>query len=84
VIVSIKVKPGKPKDGVELQEKELVVHLRARAKNNEANKALIELLARTFDISRSSIAIKRGLKSPLKTVDMKGLNYKLFLKVLKN
>lgn len=51
----------------------LKVYLNAPAVNGKANKALIEFLAGHFSVKKSAIEIIKGLKSPRKTINIKGI-----------
>ena len=65
----VQVKPCSSKESVEQQEDgSWLVRLRAKPVDGAANKALIELLSRTFDIPKSRISIVRGESSRFKKV----------------
>ena len=66
----ITVKPGSSQEKIiESSPSELTVYLRAKAHDGEANTALIKLLAKHFDVSKTSITITRGAKSRHKTIE---------------
>jgi uncharacterized protein (TIGR00251 family) len=66
----ITVKPGSSQEKVvEPIPGELVVYLRAKPHDGEANTALIKLLSKHFDIPKTSITITRGQKSRVKTIE---------------
>lgn len=69
--IQVKVKPGsKQLSRLEKQtDGSYVAFLTARAHDGEANKALIELVAKTFRIPKTSIAITSGAKSRQKTLE---------------
>ena len=48
----------------------LVVYLREKAHDGEANEALVKLLADYYDVSKSCIKIVRGQKSHQKVVEI--------------
>lgn len=50
----------------------LVLRLTARAKEGEANEALLTFLATTMKLPKSSITLESGATSRLKTVFLKG------------
>lgn len=50
----------------------LAVRLAARAKEGEANKALLEFLAKELGLSKSSISLESGAHSQHKTIFLKG------------
>ena len=65
----IKVKPGTSREEVvKLTDNELVIYLRARPHDGEANSALIKLLAKYFHVPKTTIEIIRGGHSREKTV----------------
>ena len=67
----ITVKPGSSQEKiVECSDGELIVYLRAKPHDGEANTALIKLLAKHFDVPKTSIKITRGQKSRIKTVEI--------------
>jgi len=67
----ITVKPGSSQEKiVEGSDGELIVYLRAKPHDGEANTALIKLLAKHFDVPKTSIKITRGQKSRIKTVEI--------------
>ena len=69
--IQVKVKPGsKQLSRLEKQaDGSYVAFLTARAHDGEANKALVELVAKTFRIPRTRLAIARGAKSRQKTLE---------------
>jgi hypothetical protein len=69
--IKVRVKPGsKSLSRLERQEDgSYVAFLHARAHDGEANKALIELVAKQFKVAKSTIVIKSGAKSREKTLD---------------
>jgi len=67
----ITVKPNSSQEKiVKTSDDELTVYLRAKPHDGEANKALIKLLAKHFDIPKTSIKIIRGTNSRVKTVEL--------------
>ena len=68
-MIEVLVKPGSKKGPlVEVIDAGLVVYLREKAHDGEANEALIRLLAKHFDVAKSQIEIVRGQKSHRKVV----------------
>ncbi|MBR3256798.1 DUF167 domain-containing protein [Candidatus Saccharibacteria bacterium] len=71
----VKVKPGaktpsrveKGEDGVDF-----VVFLHERPKEGEANKALVEILAKHFKVAKGQVEIRSGFKARLKRVEIMG------------
>lgn len=67
----ITVKPGASQEKIiETATNELTVYLRAKPHDGEANTALIKLLAKHFNIPKTSIVITRGQKSRIKTIEI--------------
>ncbi|MDR0552813.1 MAG: DUF167 domain-containing protein [Holosporales bacterium] len=52
----------------------LKVHVRAKPIDNEANQRLIEILAKKFEIPKSSVSIKSGHRSRTKLLEIRGLD----------
>jgi hypothetical protein len=50
----------------------LVVHVRARAVDGAANKAVLEALAQAFDVRSAAVQLVRGSSSRTKVVDIDG------------
>lgn len=46
------------------------VHVQAPSKEGKANRRLIKILSTYFDVSKSSIQIKRGLGSRIKIIEV--------------
>ncbi len=69
--IKVRVKPGsKSLSRLEQQEDgNYVAFLHARAHDGEANKALIELVAKHFKVAKSTVVIKTGAKSREKTLE---------------
>ena len=69
--VSVTVKPGSSKGPLVLSSEEgLVVYLREKPHDGEANAALIKILADYYDVSKSQIEIKKGSKNHQKLVEI--------------
>ena len=67
----ITVKPGSSQEKIlETAPGELVVYLRARAHDGEANVALVKLLAKHFRVGKTSIHILRGATSRQKLIEI--------------
>ena len=66
----ITVKAGRKVEKIEERDGELVVFTHARAHDNEANRRVVELLAKHFDVSKSQVEIISGQKSKKKTVEI--------------
>ena len=60
----VKVKPNSQQQKIEeLADGSLNVHLKSPPVDGKANEELIKLLAKKFDVPKSSITIKSGLTS---------------------
>lgn len=73
MLVSVLVKPGSKKGPlVEVAPSfdGLIVYLREKAHDGEANVALVKLLADYYDVAKSCIVIRRGQKSHQKVVEI--------------
>ena len=67
----VTVKPGSSQEKiVKTSKDELTVYLRAKPHDGEANEALIKLLAKHFNVSKTSISISRGAHSRIKTIEL--------------
>ena len=69
--ISVRVKPG-IKGATRLKQQEdgsYVAFLHARAHDGEANKALLELVAKEFKVAKSQIAIISGAKARMKVLE---------------
>ncbi len=65
----IKVKPNSSRDEISIDtENNLVVKIRAKPIDGEANEYLVKYLAKEFDISRSLIQIEKGTTSRFKRI----------------
>ncbi len=68
---SIKVKPNSKKQAIiEEEDGSLTVHLKSPPIDGKANKELVELLAKKFDVPKSNISIQMGLSSRNKLVNI--------------
>ena len=67
----VKVKPNSKRQSIEEQpDGSLTVHLKSPPVDGKANQELIELLAKTFNVSKSQVRIKSGLSSKTKLVEI--------------
>ncbi len=69
--IAVRVKPGtKGASRLERQEDgSYVAFLHARAHDGEANRALLELVAREFKIAKTQVTIKSGAKARGKVLE---------------
>lgn len=69
--ITVRVKPG-TKGATRLERQEdgsYVAFLHARAHDGEANKALLELVAKEFKIAKTQISIISGAKARVKVLE---------------
>lgn len=67
---TVTVKPGSSQEKIiEIAPGELTIYLRAKPHDGEANDALIKILAKHFNIPKTSITITRGQKSRTKVIE---------------
>ena len=70
----VKVKPNSKQQKIEeLPDGSLIVHLKSPPVDGKANEELIKLLAKNFDVSKSSIRIKSGTTSRQKVIEIDGI-----------
>lgn len=67
---SVIVKPGSKVEKIVDDGEKLTVFIHARAHDGEANKAVIEILAKHFRVAKSQIEIVAGSKSKKKIVEI--------------
>lgn len=75
--ITVHVKPGSRKESIDwvenlFSEKTLVVKIREKPVDGEANKWLIEALSEFFDVPKSRITILHGHTSREKVVEIVG------------
>lgn len=68
--VSVVVKPGSKVDLVERSDDGFIIRTKARAVDGKANEAVIKLLAKHFDVPKTTIRIKTGIVSRTKIVEI--------------
>ncbi|QSV63081.1 MAG: YggU family protein [Dolichospermum sp. DL01] len=70
----VKVKPNSKQQKIEeLADGSLTVYLKSPPVDGKANEELIKLLAKKFDVSKSSIRIKSGTTSRQKVIEIDGI-----------
>lgn len=67
---AVKVKPGSTQEKVIETDGGLVVYLHARPHDGEANRALIDILAKYFGVSKSEVKVVRGAHSREKVIEI--------------
>lgn len=71
MILHVQVKPNARKTSlIEKKDNLLIIALKARPQDGEANDELISFLAEFTGVTKSKIKIKRGLKSRIKQVEI--------------
>lgn len=71
MIYEVIVKPNSKKGPLVLQDAtRLAVYLREKPIDGEANAALLKLLAQHFDVARSRVVIKTGMRGHKKLVEI--------------
>ena len=66
-----KVKTGSSQEKVILKDDEnLEIFTHARVHDNEANAAVIEILAKHFHVAKNQVKILRGKKSKIKIIEI--------------
>lgn len=68
LILKVKIVPNSSKNDIILEDEFIKVKVTAQPIENKANKALIEYLAKTFKIPKTSIEIIKGETSKEKTL----------------
>jgi len=68
--IKVKVIACSKQNKVEESQEGLKIHLSEQPIKGKANKALIELLAKHFNLKKSQIRITKGLKSNKKEVEI--------------
>ena len=67
----VKVKPNSQQQKIEeLEDGSLNVHLKSPPVDGKANEELMKLLAKKFDVPKSSIRIKSGVTSRQKLIEI--------------
>jgi uncharacterized protein (TIGR00251 family) len=70
-IITIKVKPNSKQQKItEAEDGSLTVHLKSPPVDGKANKELIKLLAKKYQVPKSQITIKSGLTSKNKLIEI--------------
>ena len=70
MIVEIRVVTNASKEEVVQESNYLKVKVKAKPNGGEANKAVVKVLAKHFNVRESKVKIIRGLKSRKKTVEI--------------
>ncbi len=78
LIVRLRIIPNSSKNDIMFENDILKIKISAQPIENKANKALIELLAKTLKIPKSNIEIVKGATSKEKTLLIKLINAETF------
>ena len=71
MIYKATINPGSSQEKIiETAPGELIIYLRAKAHDGEANDALIKLLSKHFKVGKTTIKILRGQKSRQKLIEL--------------
>ncbi len=86
ITIEIRVQPKSSRDGIDgLQNGRLKVRVSAPPEGVKANERLVDIIAKAFGVSKSSVEIVMGERSKLKTIRTRGMSqdeYDLFVKRL--
>ena len=73
ILLNVKITPKAAKNRIgKTFNESLKIYVTAAAEAGQANKSVIELLAKELKISKSSITITQGLTSPNKVISLVG------------
>ena len=68
--LALRVTPGARSEGVEIAEGKLLVKVRAKPKDGEANEAVLEMLAEALGLATSRLRMLRGATGRDKLVQL--------------
>ncbi|MGD0354438.1 MAG: DUF167 domain-containing protein [Dehalococcoidia bacterium] len=69
--LKVRVSPHAPKNEVTVQGDEYMVRVRAVPEDNKANEAVINLLAKHFKVSKTSVRIVSGFTGRHKIIEIR-------------
>lgn len=69
-MINVKVRAGSKENGVVFKDGVYVVSTKSPAKEGKANESVVTLLSDYFEVPKSSIHIKSGLKSKNKLIEI--------------
>ena len=69
--IEVKVKPGSKKEEIVREDNSFIVYTHARAHDNEANEAVVRMLAKYFRTAKSNVKIVGGKNYKNKIVEIK-------------
>ena len=72
--ISVRVKPNMNEERIEKEGGIYTVFVKEPARENKANRAVIELFSEYFKVPKSQVFILSGLRSKQKIIEIKGLD----------
>ena len=66
----VQVKPGSSQEKIIEDGDNLIIYLRAKAHDGEANSALIKLLSKHFHVGKTCVVVIQGAKSRNKNIEI--------------
>ena len=84
-ILSVKVQPAAKEEGIigcNEWNGELKIAVKAIAEGGKANKALIHVISKSFNLSKEAVEITAGLKSKSKKVKLSTTNIQLIKSII--
>jgi uncharacterized protein len=73
LVLKVKVTPGMRDNRLNgIKNEELLIHIKAQAEKDKANKELVKFLAKALDIGRSDIELVTGEHSHHKVIKLPG------------
>jgi uncharacterized protein (TIGR00251 family) len=79
IILSIRAYPNSTEKKIVVTEFSIEVYVKESADKGKANRSILALISKTYNISSSSLSIIRGLKTRNKIILIKNQNPELFL-----
>jgi uncharacterized protein (TIGR00251 family) len=70
MLLHVQIKPNQKIDQITVSEASIVIRIKARPQQGEANKYLIKFLAKVFNLPKSAIAVVKGHTNPHKTISI--------------
>lgn len=70
MVIRIRVKSNSKENSIILKDGVYVLHTKEPAKENRANISVIKQVAEFFDVPKSTVSIKHGLKNREKIVEI--------------
>lgn len=71
MIIKVKAKPSSKKEEIlKVNENNLEIQLKEKAEKNKANRELIKILSKYFDVPSAKVKILKGLNSKEKIIEI--------------